>query len=231
MADHENNGNSASIWSEISNELIGLIFTDPCLVKLDLKNLRLASRAFVDPAADILFRRIRISGLWYDRENFLAVADTPRLTSIVRSVVWAELPERTIKTSRDIGDADLDPTSLVEQADMDLLADFYSKSQSLFWLPAVDEFSSENRADGSIHSGKSAQRSPSREAAARDFIVIFKSALQKFPRLREFASKPMDPFQPLTGLMTDAWMRSCPEWRGESGHNHNHSRRGWPMAA
>ncbi|KAH8162018.1 hypothetical protein CIB48_g6254 [Xylaria polymorpha] len=72
-------------------ELCLQIASDKRLSRDDLAAMRLVCRLFASPAAEILFRRVKISRLKVDKDSLEHIAASEHLAQYVRELVWHEL--------------------------------------------------------------------------------------------------------------------------------------------
>ncbi|KAK1657356.1 hypothetical protein BDP55DRAFT_685985 [Colletotrichum godetiae] len=79
--------------SILPGELILDICSRPGLSIDDLKCLRLVNRALCAISTPLTFRRIYISNLHRDLEAFQKITSTPHIASVVREVVFLEVPD------------------------------------------------------------------------------------------------------------------------------------------
>ncbi|EXF73020.1 hypothetical protein CFIO01_12810 [Colletotrichum fioriniae PJ7] len=74
-------------------ELLIKICCRPDLSINDLKCVRLANRAFYTNSTSLIFHRVFISNLRRDLEAFKHITSTPHIASVVREVVFLEVPD------------------------------------------------------------------------------------------------------------------------------------------
>ncbi|KAK1658054.1 hypothetical protein BDP55DRAFT_759339 [Colletotrichum godetiae] len=83
----------AGLLSFLPVELLLDICSRPDLSINDLKCLRLANRALCGISTSLIFHRVYISNLRRDLEAFRNIMSTPHIASVVRKVVFLEVPD------------------------------------------------------------------------------------------------------------------------------------------
>lgn len=168
-------------------EILLQILANKQIDKLDLKNLRLASKWISTFATEFLFSRIYISRLKSDSESFFNIAAQPHLAVAVQTVAWLEMAEdETSFMFADIyGDRD--------DVDDNFFSLLRPLARALFWLPLEDSHGlcQASHYESSTMQYKGNMRE--RAEAIQTFTPQFFRALHKMPKLKELTSQPMPP--------------------------------------
>lgn len=153
-------------------ELCLQIASDKRLSRDDLAAMRLVCRLFASPAAEILFRRVKISRLKVDKDSLEHIAASEHLAQYVRELVWHELDlEAWVTLEEEALSLGIDHLPDGEFTSARKMMGDAASSTSLFWFPRLPFNDHQNFVLSSVSS----------------FVAI----LDKFPHLTSFVSCPM----------------------------------------
>ncbi|KAK0641391.1 hypothetical protein B0T16DRAFT_419763 [Cercophora newfieldiana] len=161
--------------------LVSILWSDE-LDQHDVGAVRSTCKALAPAAASRLFFRIYVSKLHADRDQFLAICNSPHLAQHVREVEWLEI-------SYSVGDFLLDGRNAFDDT-ADLCQQFEITSQRILWLFNL----SENAIDGikfPIDDAVIDESRKKRADAIALFRPVFESAVDNLPNLHTFISRPM----------------------------------------
>ncbi|KAK0620731.1 hypothetical protein B0T14DRAFT_567463 [Immersiella caudata] len=157
----------------------------------DVGALRATCRAFAPAAASRLFFRIYISKLIADRDDFIAICNSPHLAHHVREVEWLEI-------SHAVDDFINKFPANEEWTLADPLANLYrymeTASASLFWL-----FNTPTDPVRTVAFDADAIAATRRDTVAA-FCPVFEAAIDKLPNVQAFISRPMTSERVLSNL-------------------------------
>ncbi|KAG8409429.1 hypothetical protein J3459_017532 [Metarhizium acridum] len=202
-------------FERLPAEILDLIILQPFLCGEDIKSIRLVSRRITSSATRCLFQQVHISALHRDREVFLSIAQSPHLACHVQTLVWDELTgkfELLQDESLRIKMGWRDP---FDSAGFSLVDDLTSQVEPLFWLTSKSV---------KLEKGKK------KATDALPFWDEFVEAVDKFPALRAFVSRPMQPDRevqsaadgyPLSVRVINGFLH-FDDWVGNTGENSHH---------
>lgn len=197
-------------FERLPAEIVEAILSQPSLCSEDVRSIRLVSKAFADICTWYLFRQVHISALHQDRETFLHVAQSPHLACHVQTLVWEELTGNFDLLSNDDSRRSAAWSTYSRPKDeYDTLADIAAQVKPLFWLMPEHIARDENGAMKTCDSLR--------------FWSEFIDAVDKFPALQSFESRPMHPDRQLQSA-TDGYPLTA---RSVSGFLHFND---WNMA-
>ncbi|KAI0003511.1 hypothetical protein F4779DRAFT_601707 [Xylariaceae sp. FL0662B] len=185
----------ATLPLELAHNVIALASVS----REELKSLRLVCRSWNVEATRLLFRRVCLSRLKSDYDNFFNIAAHPHLARAVQVIVWQELgdmcqPFNVIRPLR-FEKRNTDFAASEEGCELDKLRrDIDNQVQNIFWIPGLPSRPEDRFQDEALKEFKGKLRT-----IIRDFREKFAAASEAMPNLHTMVSQPMSPYRELTG--------------------------------
>ncbi|KAK0668392.1 hypothetical protein QBC41DRAFT_347236 [Cercophora samala] len=173
--------------------LLSVIWSDQ-LEQDDVEAVRLSCHALAPAAASRLFFRIYISKLITDRDNFLAICNSPHLAQHVKEVEWLEICHALGDFLHRVPLARVRINGTITEHELGSLYKYMeAASEPLFWLF--------NTPTGPRRVGYDADEiTTMRRNTVAAFRPVFEAAIDKLPNLRTFVSRPMTSERVLSNL-------------------------------